>query len=163
MIINRKRFALCVGLLCFNLAFIWGNSLLPGEISGALSNYVKDLLKGLIELFLGPRPDSPSGAGGLLRKFAHFTEFTSLGLCLCWLFGMLRTKPIENILLPLLAGFTVACIDETIQIFVPLRGPAIKDVGIDTAGVVLGIVFITLFQFIKKAKINQTNLEETKL
>ena len=160
---TKSRIIFCSCLLALNLCFIWGNSLLPGEISGALSDFVKDILKGFLELLFGPRPDGPSGGGGLLRKLAHFTEFTCLGLCLSWLFGMLRTKPIEHILFPLFAGFTAACIDETIQIFVPLRGPAIKDVGIDTAGVVLGIVFIALFQLIKKTKSNKTNLEENKL
>ena len=94
------------------------------------------------------------GGGGLLRKLAHFTEFTCLGLCLCWLFRMVRSKTSEHWLLPLLCGFLAACIDETIQIFVPLRGPAIKDVGIDTSGVLLGIVIINVCQQIKISKNN---------
>ncbi|MBR6684262.1 MAG: VanZ family protein, partial [Firmicutes bacterium] len=61
----------------------------------------------------------------------------------------------------LLAGIAAACIDETIQIFVPGRGPGIADVGIDTLGVTLGIVFISLIQQIKKNK--SKHLEENKL
>lgn len=149
----------CILLLSCNLVFIWGNSLLPGEISGALSDFVRDALKAVTELIFGPRPVSPSGGGGLLRKLAHFTEFTCLGLCLSFLVRMLRTKPAEHMGLPLLCGFIAACIDETIQIFIPLRGPAIKDVGIDTAGVILGVVLITLIKLIKNK--NSKYLEET--
>ena len=149
---TKKRQVLCTILLCCNLAFIWGNSLLPGELSGALSDLVKDGLKWLTELFRGPRPEKPSGGGGLLRTLAHFTEFACLGLCLSWLVRMHFRKTLHHLLIPLLAGFTAACIDETIQIFVPLRGPAIKDVGIDTAGVTVGIVLITLIRTIKNKK-----------
>lgn len=156
MIRTKRRLRLCVTLLCLNLIFIWGNSLLPGEISGALSDWLKNVLSAL----LGSTPGG-AGGGGLLRKLAHFTEFTCLGMCLCWLFGMVRSKKTEQLLLPLACGFTAACIDETIQLFIPLRGPSIKDVGIDTAGVILGIVFITLFSCMKKNKINQ-HLEENK-
>ena len=152
MIRTKKRIGLCLILLTLNLACIWGNSLLPGELSGALSDFVRDIVNVLTEFLFGPRPEDPSGGGGLLRKLAHFTEFTCLGMCLSWLFGMLQRKKVGQLLLPLCAGTAAACIDETIQMFVPLRGPAIKDVGIDTAGVVLGIVIITLFQTFKKQK-----------
>lgn len=160
MIRTKNRLRLCAALLSLNLIFIWGNSLLPGEISGALSDLVRDGLRWVMDLILGPRPETPPGGGGLLRKLAHFTEFTCLGLCLSWLFGMLREKLLPRLLLPLVSGFGAACIDETIQIFVPLRGPALKDVGIDTAGVVLGIVLITL---IHKSKIKKSKIimEET--
>lgn len=156
---TNKRMRICILLLCCNLAFIWGNSLLPGEISGALSDFARDALKAVTDLIFGPRPHTPSGGGGLLRKLAHFTEFTCLGLCLSWLIRMLCKKTAAQIGYPLLFGFAAACIDETIQIFIPLRGPAIKDVGIDTAGIVLGVVFITLIQFVKNKK--SKYLEET--
>lgn len=149
MIRTRRRMALCIGLLVLNLAFIWGNSLLPGEISGAVSRWVKELIASLLGL-------SPQGEGGhgLLRKLAHFTEFCTLGMGFAWLFGMLRKKQFWP---ALGAGFLAACIDETIQMFVPDRGPGIKDVGIDTAGVLVGLVFIIL---INKRK---QNLEDKSL
>ncbi|MBR4862986.1 MAG: VanZ family protein [Oscillospiraceae bacterium] len=161
MIRTKKRLTLCISLLIANIVFIWGNSLLPGEISGAISDFVRDALRAVIDFLFGGRPDKPSGGGGLLRKLAHFTEFTCLGMCLCWLFGILKDKAYQRHLFPLLTGFSVACIDETIQMFVPLRGPAIKDVGIDTAGVILGIVLITLIH--KNKNKNSKNLEENKL
>lgn len=79
-----------------------------------------------------------ASGGGLLRKIAHFTEFASLGLLLGWLFGMLRKKKVT----PFLCGALAACIDETIQIFVPGRGPGIRDVCIDVGGVVTGMILL---------------------
>jgi VanZ family protein len=44
----------------------------------------------------------------------------------------------------LLCGATAACIDETIQIFSPGRYCSIVDVGIDTSGVLTGIIVLFL-------------------
>ena len=133
MIRTEKRLRLCWALLVLNLCFIWGNSLLPGEVSGAFSDWVKALLAAILPV----GPDSPMG-GGLLRKLAHFTEFAALGMILSWLIGMLG----KNRLLPLLWGGAAACVDETIQRFVPDRGPSLRDVGIDTCGVAVGMILL---------------------
>lgn len=138
---NRKlRF--CAALLIINILFIWGNSMLPGSVSGAISHWVRNFLS-----FLFPDDSSdPDSGHGLLRKLAHFTEFACLGALFAWLFGMLR-KPFLS---ALPCGFLVACIDETIQRFVPDRGPAFKDVLIDTSGVLLGIGLLFLGYTIRK-------------
>ena len=133
MIRSGKRMRLCISLLICNLIFIWGNSLLPGEISGAFSDWVRSILAKLF----GGGPEDSSG-GGLLRKFAHFTEFLCLGACLAWLHGMLQ----KGRLRPFLWGVLAASADETIQRFVPDRGPSVKDVCIDSAGVLTGIILL---------------------
>ena len=43
---------------------------------------------------------------------------------------MLNAKRLKSFLFALACAFAVACIDETIQIFIPLRGPGIKDVNL---------------------------------
>ncbi len=135
MIRTDKRLRLCTALLIVNLCFIWGNSLLPGELSGAFSDWVKRLLTAILPV--GP---SASGGSGLLRKIAHFTEFALLGMLLTWLFGMLQKRQ----LWPLAHGFAAACVDETIQRFVPNRGPSLVDVGIDTCGVIVGMILLLI-------------------
>ena len=134
MIRTDKRMRLCAALLICILAFIWGNSLLPGTVSGAFSDWIGDLLAGLM-----PGGGTETG-GGLLRKAAHFTEFTALGMCLGWLAGMLGKKTVW----PLLWGVAAACVDETIQRFVPGRCCSIKDVAIDSAGVLTGMILLCL-------------------
>ena len=131
MICTNKRLRLCIVLLTANILFIWSNSLLPGDISGAISRWVKELLH-----FAGGA-DSEQGHG-LLRKIGHFTEFFALGLWLAWLTGMLQKRPYLGVA----GGFLVACADETIQRFVPDRGPSFFDVLIDTSGVTVGIIFL---------------------
>ena len=152
MIRTEKRLRLCGVLLLLNIAFIWGNSLLPGEVSGAFSDWVKELLA---ELFANDAL-SASG-GGLLRKLAHFSEFAMLGVLFSWLFGMLQKGRSWTAL----CGFFTACVDETIQRFVPDRGPSIVDVGIDTCGVLAGMLLIFIGHSILTQR-NNNPMEETK-
>lgn len=148
---EKRQKRLCVTLLCLCLAFIWGNSLLPGEISGAISDFVKELLYKI--LFFLPSTGA-SSSGGLLRKLAHFTEFACLGALLAWLHALLGRRPFWG----LGWGFLAACVDETIQRFVPDRGPSFFDVLIDTSGVTLGILLLLAgFAIHQKTKSNGGN------
>lgn len=146
MIRTERRIRLCVALVAANLIFIWGNSLLPGSVSGAFSDWVKELLSRLLPWM------KPGGSGtGLLRKLAHFSEFALLGFLLSWLAGMLERKWFYS----LAGGFLAACVDETIQRFVPGRGPSLRDVGIDTCGVAAGMLVLWLgYTIYKKRKNN---------
>ena len=135
MIRTDRRLRICTVLLILNLCFIWGNSLLPGETSGAFSDWVKQML----EILLPGDEISPSG-GGLLRKLAHLTEFMGLGIWLFWLFSMLG----KHKGFTLLWGTLAACVDETIQMLVPDRGPSLKDVGIDACGVLTGMILLQI-------------------
>nr|MBQ8244470.1 VanZ family protein [Oscillospiraceae bacterium] len=150
MIRTSRRLLLCAALLTLLLGFIWGNSLLPGEISQAISNWVQQLL-----FDTRPTPGELALAGnGILRKLAHFTEFTALGMTLGWLFGMLG----RNRRWPLLTGMAAGGIDELIQSFVPERAPRLLDVGIDSLGVLTGIILLHLgHTYLKKRSANQSN------
>jgi VanZ family protein len=145
-----KRLRLNRLLTVLLLCFIWGNSMLPGEISGRLSDWVKSILAMLLP---GDVPGVTTG-GGLLRKIAHFSEFAMLGMCLTWRLGMLEKKKI----LALVYGFGVACMDELIQRFVPNRGPSLRDVAIDTCGVAAGICLLLLaHKFVRNQKTSKEN------
>lgn len=147
---TKLRLILCCTGLAAILAFIWGNSAMPGEASGELSGWVGELLCKLLP-FLSL--ESESGMH-ILRKIAHFSEFAMLGVFFAWFWGMLTGKPMFRYGLPVLCGVCVAAIDETIQIFSPGRYCSIKDVGIDSCGVLTGVIVLCiavwLFQKCKK-------------
>lgn len=144
---TKKRMILCVSLLIAVLAFIWGNSLRTGEESGAMSGGILQWINTFLHL-------DETGAEKLhfaIRKMAHFTEFACLGALLCWFFGMTGEKGAHLICMPLLFGLLTACVDETIQVFTPDRGPSLIDVWIDTAGVTAGITFLLIgYNYIRK-------------
>ena len=138
---------LVTALLIGNLLFIWGNSLLPASVSGAISQWAKELL----EYLLGIQGGSSQG-DGLLRKLAHFLEFTSLGLLLGWRWAISRPKSWR--IPALLSGVSVAFADELLQHLAPGRAPRMLDVGIDTLGVTLGITLLILGTLYKKKQNN---------
>ena len=152
MIATQRRLRLSAWLITALLCFIWGNSLLPGSVSGAISDAVKNFLAYFMP---GEIPGVTTG-GGLLRKLAHFTEFAALGAALSWRLGMLEKRKFPA----LVYSFGTACLDETIQLFVPDRGPAIRDVVIDTCGAAVGILLLLLGEKtigkIKTSKENKT-------
>lgn len=148
MLRTEKRMRLCTALLILNLAFIWGNSLLPGELSGAFSDWVKGILQWIL-----PVGESSGSGGMLVRKLAHFTEFAALGMCLGWLFAMLEKRKS----MAFLWGGAAACVDEIIQLFVPGRGPGILDVCIDACGVLTGLLLLTA---VHSLWIRKNNLED---
>ena len=129
----KKRTRLCVTLIVLNLCFIWGNSMLPGEVSGALSDWLGQLL--------GLGQGDPSQGTGLLRKLAHFSEFACLGFLLSWLAYLKGERGFHMFALALLGGLLAACIDESIQMLTPARGPGLVDVWIDTSGVAIAALF----------------------
>lgn len=122
-----------------NLALIWGNSALPANDSNEVSGWLMALLRFL--------PDTEL-AHTILRKAAHFSEFACLGLLLGWMSVLVR----ERASLSLLGlGLAVACIDETIQCFVPGRASSLMDVWIDFAGFSAGLTVLILgYNIIKK-------------
>lgn len=116
-------------LLIANIAFIWGNSMLPGSESQQLSDGFLRWLGFLLE---------PLGeyASLVLRKAAHFSEFACLGVLLA---GFFRRR---NLGTAALCGLLSACVDESIQLFSPGRSSSLVDVWIDFAGVLTGIVLL---------------------
>ena len=135
---NKKKrfFMLCLCLAVLNIAFIWGNSLLPREVSSAFSKMVGAVLDWFLP---GPVTTSQGTGQGILRKIAHFLEFCSLGFLFCVMTCLQNRKMWMRCVLPCSMGVAVAAIDETIQIFAPERGPQLRDVGIDSLGVILGV------------------------
>ena len=146
---SKRRIAVCISLICLNLIVIWGNSLLPGQASAALSQWFQAILQAIL-----PVGEAGVDQGhGLLRKLAHFTEFALLGAAFSWLYAMLPDMRRQRIVLAVVSGFLAACTDEIIQRFVPGRNGNFIDVGIDTAGVVTGIVlFLMLNSFLQSKK-----------
>jgi VanZ family protein len=85
----------------------------------------------------------------LIRKIAHLTEYFILGILLYKTYRGYIYGGFEVI--AILTGFIYACSDEFHQSFVPGRSPAVRDVVIDTTGVILGVLFI-LFCFYRIRK-----------
>lgn len=101
------------------------------------------IVRPFLELFTG----TGNVTEHLVRKLAHFTEFSILGVEAGFVFGFYLRERSSNMWSALLKAVAscafAALIDETIQVFSG-RGPAITDVWIDTAGALLGAAIVLL-------------------
>ena len=91
-------------------------------------------------------------AEAIVRKMAHFTEymavgFLSFGIAVIW---MQRIK--AGLVAVILEVFLSAGLDEIHQYFVPGRYASFRDVLIDTAGGIAGIMIVFLMYKIRKRR-----------
>ena len=125
-------------------AFIFTQSLLPGDISSNQSGFIVDVFYPWITK-LGINI-SVNAVGFYIRKLAHFTEYFILGT---FLFFMYRNK-IKYPLFVFIHGLITASIDESIQLITPNRSGEVRDVLIDITGVMIGMLMIGVLYKLKK-------------
>ena len=137
------------------MAFIFFQSALPGELSGAESSFIVDLITRILDI-------DAETVSFIVRKLAHFTEYLILGIFLA-----LDTRDIadrrheETVsafiwIVPFFIGALYAATDELHQSFVPGRSCELRDVMIDSAGVAAGALILILM----KRKANSTYGED---
>ena len=134
-------FILTAGMIAF--AFI--HSSMPADLSSEESESVMGVLQYILN-FLG---FSAELTDHIVRKTAHFAEYTAIGMLLVsCAYSFSRTKPYRYYSQILFAGLATAVIDETIQLNVAGRSGQITDVLLDFSGVITGAVFMLLVYMI---------------
>ena len=145
-------------ILCV-LCLVWGmcilaNSLLPGGASTQMSDTVVNRLPGgVLGLDL-------HALTILVRKSAHFLEYAVLGglaAAAFWRSGQLRLPQAGNLLGPCLFW---AVADEFLQTFVEGRTGLVRDVVLDFAGVLAGVLVICLLKLLRRADRGNKNGKE---
>lgn len=92
----------------------------------------------------------------IIRKLAHFTEFTALGILLSIDTVLFLKNMKQYVWIPLFIGLLVALIDETIQLFPIGRSSSVKDVWIDFSGVIFGTILLLVLKQIYLFKLRKT-------
>ena len=173
--IQRKshniRFVAYLTITIIIMIFIFFQSSLPADTSQEESDIIVRFLSRLIDR-------DAELLSFIVRKLAHFTEYTVLGL-----FISLTVKEhyhkkryheeqhsekhyhdehfhkgqflIRIFIIPLICGVLYATSDEIHQRFVPGRSCELRDVLIDTCGVLLGVLIVNICQHLiaRKKKI----------
>lgn len=147
-------------LLILTMAIIFTLSADTGEESGDLSEEVTEKILGIFgvdeeDYSAGDYEQIKDRAEGITRKCAHFLEYAWLGAICYIFFWTYEWKRLKTAALSLAVCVLYAALDEWHQSFVPGRGPGIKDVMIDSSGVVFGIFFVILMSFLVSRYINR--------
>ena len=136
-----KKFSVKLLILCLLTVlvtgFIWSNSLMDGEGSGALSKKVTEFLCDIIGEV--PQEDFEQ-THHFVRKAAHFSEFALLGVLYTLIKIKLDGKSVSSLLFfPISCTLFTAVTDEFIQSFTG-RGSSVRDVMLDFSGALTGIL-----------------------
>ena len=150
-------------LLLGTFYIIFGFSSQDGEKSGSLSRRITEKIATLIPQIQKEneieKENIMNTMESIIRKMAHFSIYTVVGLLLMSLVSTYNIKEKNKLIITLTAGIIYASSDEIHQSFVPGRSPMITDVVIDTMGVILGILLIILGKkIIKKYRKNKQNM-----
>ena len=89
----------------------------------------------------------------IVRKAAHFTEYFILYVLLYRAINTKRNADIKVFIGAILIVFLYACSDEFHQAFVPGRGPAYRDVLVDTCGGLTGLLVTYICVTLKKSSV----------
>ena len=131
------------------IAFAFIHSSMPSVQSAQESESVLDFVTVILKLF----GIEPNLSDHIIRKLAHFTEYTVLGAMLC---SCDRIKPIKFVPYTVSIGLFTCFIDETIQLGVEGRSGQVSDMWIDFFGVLLGtaVMLVAFWIYRKIRKIN---------
>ena len=121
------------------IAFIFSNSMKIASVSTVSSSRVLTLLQAALRR-LGHPALAQRLTMHLVRKLAHFCEYTLEGFLLMLCMRVYSRRPLRHITVPMLAGVLTALTDETIQLFSEGRSSQVTDVWLDSAGVLAGIL-----------------------
>ncbi len=96
----------------------------------------------------------------IIRKVAHFSIYALVGVWIMAFMSTFETRLYKKWLVSMTVGVGYACLDEFHQSFVAGRGPMITDVGIDSLGVITGIIIVLILISVYKAlKSDKTIIE----
>ena len=121
------------------IAFIFSNSMAVADVSSVSSGRVLQLLQAVLRR-LGHPALAQRLTMHIVRKMAHFCEYTLEGFLLMLCMRVYSRRPLRHITVPMLAGVLTALTDETIQLFSQGRSSQVTDVWLDSAGVLAGIL-----------------------
>lgn len=148
---NRKRFIITLLTLftVLTAATIFWFSSKTAEASDQQSRMVTDIIlrvfcPGYSQMSEAEKQAEIDRAMLYVRKAAHVTEFAVFSLLCTLLLGYIHGQKPHRLkryaLLAVAAGICLAAVDEFSQLGVSGRSGNVIDVGIDTAGVVIGAV-----------------------
>ena len=132
-----KYVLLCLTVLC--LVFIFFNSLQNAASSSRQSGRLVTFVTNVIHSLTGKTAES-GVVTHLIRKAAHFSEFALLGFLGTSTVAAFRHKVYGSVQQIAFWGLLAAVTDEFLQGFSAGRSPEVKDVFLDLAGFLTGLV-----------------------
>ena len=156
--IQRIIFAILT-LATFVTIFIFSNQNgnISGDTSRGFTRKIVEILRIDKNLSETEKEELIENSQFVIRKLAHFTIYTLAGINIFGFFNTFDMKMKNKIIFALFTGAVYAMSDEIHQMFSGERTASIRDVCIDSCGVLFGICIFIIFDKIIKVRKNVTN------
>ena len=160
-IIRTILIILLLGTFYIIFGFSSQNSTQSAGISRKITNIITANIKSIQEKDDKAKEEILYKIEHIIRKIAHFSIYTVVGLLMMSLMSTYKLKQSKRIWISLIVGVLYASSDEIHQYFVPGRSARVFDVMIDSAGVCLGICIVIFVLWIAR-KVMERKKKENK-
>lgn len=145
--------------LCLVIAILWMVMIfsLSSQVaheSNELSMIITKVIVKTVEKIIPDTDITIEKFNHLVRKNAHFFAYLILGalvISVLWKSNLVQSRKF-SLLLAIGICVLYAISDEVHQMFVPGRGPQVRDVLIDSTGATIGIVIFMIFNKFRRKK-----------
>ena len=139
---NKKIITLILIIIWMGIVFYFSNQVSEksANLSGGLTRTILEVL-GMLE---GKTLEEQYAIGTVIRKLAHYSIYALGGILILLHINLYKIKEKRKIILGWVVGTLYAITDEIHQLFVPGRSGEIRDVFLDSLGVITGIAFLLI-------------------
>ena len=148
---SKKIITIILVLLWMILVFYLSNqvSTESSKLSGGLTHKILEALHMLDGKTIGQQEVIET----IIRKLAHFCLYTLGGILILLHINLYKISDKNKVIISYSIGTAYAITDELHQLFVPGRSGEIRDVFIDSLGIITGIIIIRLYlKMIKRGR-----------
>ncbi len=137
----QRRLLCCI---VFWIGFIWMHSAVPAVESSRESRIAEQILEPVLEVITG----EGNVTEHLVRKLAHFFEYTVLGLLMGMRLISMGESSFHHRSYAFLCIVAIAVADESIQLLADGRSAQVTDILLDSSGGLAGLAATVIFGLI---------------
>lgn len=135
---NKKIITTILIIMWMCVVFEFSNQ--SSTASSQLSGGITKAILNFFNLLEGKTIEQQSQIETIVRKLAHYSIYTIGGILIFLHVNIYKISANKKVIVSQLVGMSYATTDEIHQLFVPGRSGEIRDVCIDSLGVITGII-----------------------
>ena len=140
----KKIITIILIIAWMTLVFYLSNQI--SDESSKLSGGITQAILNFFNILEGKTLEQQSQIETIVRKLAHYSIYTIGGILILLHVNLYKISANKKVIISQLIGTLYAATDEVHQLFVPGRSGEIRDVCLDSLGVITGIIITLIIQ-----------------
>ena len=138
----KKIITIILIIAWMTLVFYFSNQI--SDDSSKLSGGITRAILNFFNILEGKTLEQQSAIETIIRKLAHYSIYTIGGILILSHVNLYKISANKKVIVSQLIGTLYAATDEIHQLFVPGRSGEIRDLCLDSLGVITGIIIILI-------------------